>query len=110
MSDEQNAKAPGPSRRIRSLRSRAEAYLHGPRIISEPGASLARLIARYVAGESFNDPERQNLLSDSIRTAHTEAAKFQDAETGPERDAWLFYQNSGALLQEIQAEAAGDDK
>ena len=45
------------------LRSRAEDYLNGPRIISEPAASLTRLIARYVAGKPWDDPGLGNLLS-----------------------------------------------
>ena len=39
--------------RMTELHSRAKAYLNGPRIISEPDATLARLIARYVAGERW---------------------------------------------------------
>ena len=85
------------------LRSRAEAYLDGPRIISEPGASLTRLIARYVAGKPWDDPEVRNLLSHCLATAQTEAAGHEDA-TGPERDARLFYQRAAAILQDIQAE------
>jgi hypothetical protein len=79
------------------LRSRAENYLNGPRIISEPGASLTRLIARYVAGKPWDDPELRNLLSECIGTAQTEAA-------GCEGDARTFYLRAAAILQEIQAE------
>lgn len=88
------------------LRSRAEAYLNGPRIISEPGASLTRLIARYVAGEPWDDPELRNLLSFHAQTAQTEAVKLEGAMSGPARDAQHFYERAAALLREIQAEVS----
>ena len=79
------------------LRSRAAAFLMGPCIISEPGASLLRLIDRYVAGKPWDDLDLRNLLLHCIGTAQTEAA-------GHERDARLFYQEAAAILQDIQAE------
>src|SRR5262249_16176285 len=39
------------------LRSLAAVFLMGPCIISEPGASLLRLIARYADGQPWDDPE-----------------------------------------------------
>ena len=88
------------------LRSRAKAYLRGPGIISEPGASLARLIARCVAGEPWDDPEVRNQLSHCVQIAQTKVASLHAAATGPERDARLFYQRSAAILQEIQVEVS----
>jgi hypothetical protein len=86
------------------LRSRAEAYLDGPRIISEPGASLTRLIERYVAGEPRDDPELRSQLSLSLQTAQIEAARHE----GVSNDGRLFYQRAAVLLQEIQAEVSAD--
>jgi len=80
------------------LRSRARAYLSGPCIISEPGASLTRLIKRYAASEPWNDPELRNLLSLCLQTAQTEAARLEGATAGPARDAQPFYQRAGACL------------
>ena len=89
------------------LRSRAEAFLLGPCIISEPGASLQRLIARYANGKLWDDPELGNLLSRCIGTAQGEAAKREGATAGPACHARIFYQRAAALLQEIQAEVSG---
>jgi hypothetical protein len=77
------------------LYSRAAAFLRGPCILSEPGASLTRLIARYAAGEPWDDPELRNLLSLRLVTAQCGAAE-------EEGDARIFYGRAAALLQEIQ--------
>ena len=84
--------------------ARAQLYLRGPRIISEPGATFARLIKRYIGGEGLDSPEFQVLLSDSIRTAQFEVQKRKEAATGMESDALVFYERSAAVLQEIQAD------
>jgi tetratricopeptide (TPR) repeat protein len=91
--------------RVSDLQSRAAAFLMGPRIISEPGATFADLIARYLAGAAWDDAELRNLLSLCIIAAQNEAANRQGAE-GPARDAWGFYESAAALLQEIQAEVS----
>jgi hypothetical protein len=88
------------------LRSRTGAYLRGPCIISEPGASLTRLIARYVASEPWDDPELRNRVSRCLQAVQTEAARLEGATTGPARDAQLFYQRGASLLQDIQAEVS----
>jgi len=88
---------------VGDLHSQAEKFLLGPRIISEPGATLAKLIARYVAGESWDDPELRNQLSHYLEIAHTEAARDQGMD-GPGRDAWAFYKKAAAILQDIQGE------
>jgi tetratricopeptide (TPR) repeat protein len=86
---------------LRDLHSRAAAFLYGPRIISEPGATFANLIARYLAGAAWDDAELRKRLSLSIVAAQREAAKHEGAE-GPAHDARLFYKKAAALLQEIQ--------
>jgi hypothetical protein len=87
------------------LHSRAAAFLRGPCILGEQW----RLIARYIAGEPWDDPEVRSLLSHGLRAAQTKAAGPEGA-TGPERDARLFYQRAAAILQDIQAEvSAGRD-
>jgi hypothetical protein len=88
------------------LRSRAQAYLSGPCIISEPEASMTRLIERYAASEPWNDPELRSLLSLCLQTAQTEAARLEGATAGPARDAHRFYQRAAALLQDIQSEVS----
>jgi hypothetical protein len=86
------------------LRARAKVYLGPPRIVSEPGASLTRIVLRYLAGEPWDNPELRNQLADSIRTAQSEAALRNEAATEAERDAQAFYLRAAAILQEIQAE------
>jgi len=56
----------------------AEKFLRGPRIISEPGATLAKLIARYVAGESWDDPvaEVPDLPDDRLRRRRTDRRSY----------------------------------
>jgi tetratricopeptide (TPR) repeat protein len=93
--------------RVSDLQSRAAAFLHGPRIISEPEATFADLIARYLAGAAWDDAELRNLLSLCITAAQCEAANREGAQ-GPARDAQTFYQTAAALLQEIQAEVSAD--
>jgi tetratricopeptide (TPR) repeat protein len=91
--------------RVSDLHSRADAFLSGPRIISEPGATFARLVGRYLAGAAWDDAELRNLLSRCIIAAQSEAAKLEGAER-PAQDARSFYQRAAAILQEIQAEVS----
>lgn len=94
-----------------NLKSRAEAYLSGPRIISEPGASLTRLIDRYVAGEPWDTSELRKELSLGIQAAQSELTGLESAaREGEPRDAQIFYHRVKAILQDIQAEVmAGQD-
>jgi hypothetical protein len=95
---------------MNDLRSRAEAFLRSPCIISEPGASLLGLIARYAEGKPWDDPELGNLLLHGIGTAQREAARRKEATAGPACDGRIFYQEAAALLQEIQAEVSAVGK
>ena len=90
------------------LHGRAERFLCGPSPLSEPAATLTRLIARYVAGETWEDPELRKLLSDYLQAARREAARLADARPGPEGDAWRFYQGAAEILEGIQAQAGLD--
>jgi len=106
MKRDDKSEPPNPSEeqmgQINALRARAKEYMHSARIISEPGASLTRLIARYAAGQSWDDPELRKQLSEAIRTARQEAALLSDEREGPGGDAPNFYQSASALLQDIQ--------
>jgi hypothetical protein len=90
------------------LHGRAERFLCGPSPLSEPAATLTRLIARYVAGETWEDPELRKLLSDYLQAAHAEAACLADAQRGPAADARSFYQRGAEILEGIQAQAGLD--
>jgi hypothetical protein len=90
---------------MEDLHSRAAGFLRGPCIIDEPGRPLTRLIARYVAGEPWDDPELRNQLSLCLQTAELKAAGH-DGATGPQRDARAFYERGAAILRDIQAEVA----
>jgi tetratricopeptide (TPR) repeat protein len=91
--------------RASDLHSRAVAFLNGPRILSEPGATFATLVDRYLAGAAWDDAEVRNLLSLSIIAAQSEAAN-REGVGWPAHDAWLFYKEAAALLQEIEAEVS----
>ena len=85
------------------LHSHAVKFLRGPRIISEPGATLGELIQRYVEGKPWDDPALRNQLSHYLEIAPTEAARHEGMD-GPGRDAWAFYKNAAAILRDIQSE------
>lgn len=76
------------------LRSEAKAHLEGPRVISEPGAGLTRLIARYVAGEPWDDPELLSNLSPCLQYAQAEIARREGATSGSTGDVQLFYRRA----------------
>jgi hypothetical protein len=88
------------------LHARAKRFLSGPHPLSDPGWTLQRLISRYVAGETWEDPELRKLLSDYLQAARREAARLADARPGPEGDAWRFYQGAAEILEGIQAQVA----
>jgi hypothetical protein len=91
--------------RVSDLHSRAAAFLAGPRIISEPEATFATLVDRYLAGAAWDGAELRNLLSRCILAAQSEAAKLEGAQA-PAQYARLFYQSAAGILQEIQAEVS----
>ena len=86
------------------MRSRTAAFLCRAYPLS--AMKLVRLIARYVDGEPWDDPELRNQLSQGLQAARTEAARLEPggATPGPGRDAWTFYQTAAAILQDIQTE------
>jgi hypothetical protein len=86
--------------RVDDLRARAQAFIRGPCVLSEPWS----LIHRYIAGELWDDPDAQNLLSRGLQTAQTEAAHLEGATSGPARDARLFFQEAAEFLKDIMAE------
>ncbi len=90
------------------LRSRAEAFLSGPRILSEPGGSIGGLIARCVAGDRWDDPGLQDLLLFQLRAARREVARLEGATTYPELDYLSFYQRATAILQDILSTVSAD--
>jgi tetratricopeptide (TPR) repeat protein len=91
---------------VSDLHARAVRFLSGPRIISEPGATIANLIARYLAGAAWDDPEWRNLVSDCVIAAQNKAASLEGVEPGPGRDARFFYEQAAALLEEIHVEVS----
>ena len=84
------------------LRSRAEAFLHRPFPLGEraPGNLTDCLIARYLAGGPWDDPELVELLSLCHMSAVTEA----NSKTGKLR---AFYRESATVLEGIQSELSG---
>ncbi len=88
------------------LHCRAKAFLSGPRPLAEPAGTMTRLIAQYVAGQSWEDPELGKRLSDCLDAAKMEAVRYADAPSGPAADARLFYQRGAEILQGIQARGA----
>ena len=78
------------------LRSRAAALLAGPYPLR--AMILTDLIARYVAGKPWDDPELRDPLSLGLQTAQMEAARFEGATEGATRDARTFYQRAAAIL------------
>ena len=58
-------------------------------------------MARYVAGEPWDDPELRDLLSRSLLAAQSAAAEY-------EGDARIFYERGAAILHDIHSEISGE--
>ena len=90
--------------------------------MSEPGAQIVSVVQRYVADESWSDPQSRDQLLSSLRCAQHMVTKYEAAisdksELPGDRkaqtaraasmDAFGFYKRSAALLQEIAADVMG---